>query len=186
MNLSKIERQLQGEAERQMEIIFPATAIALKKYFDWGSLKIEHLFDEVANVYDECSDGGIEVSMIQMLEEQTGINLKAEPNGKSWRELCFLNHEITLGSPNKSQLTEAQFYAMRVQQIKWVSPAVLAAVFIALYRKFRFSRPMLQELMGYIDQIRQQYKFKAKKIQAECYNATGIQIIGNQVKRGKE
>lgn len=184
MNLAKIERQLQGEAERQMGIIFPATAIALKKYYEWGSLRIEHLFDEVSIVYDECSEGGLTVSMIQMLEEQTGINLKAEPNGKSWRELCFLNHEITLGSPKKTQFTEAQIYAMRVQQIKWVSPAVLAAVFIALYRKFRFSRPMLQELMGYIDQIRQQYNFKAKKIQAECYNVTGIQICDNKINRG--
>lgn len=183
MNLQKLDRQLNAEAERQMEIIFPSTAIALHNNFNWGSLKIEHLFDEVAQVYDECSAGGLDVSMIQMLEEQTGINLKAEPNGKSWRELCFLNHDITLGNPNKSTFTAAQIYAMRIQQIKWVSPAVLAAVFIALYRKFRFSRPMLLELMGYIDQIRQQNRFKAKKIQEECYRLTQIKMIGGKLTR---
>lgn len=183
MNFSTINRKLNTEADRQMAIIFPATAIALHNYFNWGTLKLEHFFDEANNTFNECGAGGLEVSIIQMLYEETGIDLKISPNGKSWKELCFLNHEIKLGT--KDTFTAQQLYMMRVEQVKWIAPAVIAAEFIALYRKFRFSKNMLAKLMGYIDDVRRQYSFKAGRLSKACYEATGIKMINGFRKERK-
>lgn len=181
--LSKIEQKLNAEAERQMAVIFPATAIVLSKKYDWGPLKIEHFFDEASKVFEECGQGGTEISMIQMLDEQVGINLKASPNGKSWNELCFLNHNVTLGT--KENYTLEQFYAMRIEQVKWVAPAVLAAEFIALYRKFRFSRPMLADLMAEIDVIRKEYKQNSNRLSMALYELTGLNVKGGKYDRDR-
>lgn len=185
MNLKKIESQLNSEVGRQMGILFPATAIALVKMHGWGPLKIEHFFDETSKIFDECGAGGTEVSIIQMLDERVGISLKADPNGKEWRELCFLNHNIPLGSPNKTQFTEAQFYAMRVQQIKWLAPAILAAEFIALHDKYHFSRPMLADLMAEIDATRKRYRQNEKRLSKALYELTGINTKGGKYDRDR-
>lgn len=178
--LRQIDQKLNGEAERQMAIIFPATAMCLHN-LGWGNKKIENFFEETNNTFDECGAGGLEVSMIQMLYEETGIDLKVSPNGKSWRELCFLNHEIKLGT--KESFTPEQWYAMRVRQIQWVAPAILASELIALHRKYRFSIENLAKLAGCIDDTRQLYHFKAKALSRACYEATGIEIRGGRYDR---
>ena len=169
--LKKAEKELDAEMFRQIDLIYTSTAIAFCRHWSWGAKRIKGLFDETTKTWGECSSTN-EMSMLQMLEEETGIELKRPDSDKSWHELAFLNAKIDLGD-----MSRAQIIYMRQQQKKWIGCQVLACLFLSLYRKYDFGAKRLYRLMGQIYDIRNEFSWDRKALLKACDDETGIQIV---------
>lgn len=54
--------------------VYAGIALALHRKCGWEYEQISELFDESQNIWNECV--GLEIDMVQMCEEETGIELR--------------------------------------------------------------------------------------------------------------
>ncbi len=81
-------------------------------------------------VWGECADAGDKKSMMQMLEEETGIEIQLTGYDKSFHELSYLDAKAWDGhAPSVPELIY-----IRHQKKKWIAPQILAAICISMYR----------------------------------------------------
>lgn len=99
--LRDAEMALQKEMEKQVDMIYSAMAIAFKRYWNWGALRIRRLMDKTQETWDECGSTN-ELSMLEMLENETGIEIRNHELGKSWHDLAYLNAKIDMGRMNRA------------------------------------------------------------------------------------
>lgn len=170
---SKINRELDRELELQTYIIYGSTAISLKKYWGWGKKRIKELFDTSAEACRECASSN-EISMIEMLENETGIELKPENESKGWREVAYLNANI---HTYDFKMTKTQWMYMKMQQKKWIPTQVIATLFIGLHRRYGFSEIRLRRLLDQIHEIQNEMNNKPMQIAKRCYEETGVDIV---------
>ncbi len=90
--------------------------------------------------------------MIQMLENESGIELRIPETDKGWRELAYLNAKINVG-----RMSKAQMVYMRQRQKKWIGAMLMACLFLSLHRKYGFGKDRLVRLMGQIHEIEAEY-----------------------------
>ena len=160
--LRDAEMALQKEMEKQVDLIYSSMAIAFKRYWNWGALRIRRLMDKTQETWDECGSTN-EVSMLEMLENETGIEIRNHELGKSWHDLAYLNAKIDMGRMNR-----AQWIYMRQRQKDWVGPQVIACVLLSLYRKYGFGPERLLRLMSQIDDIRVEFRYDRKALIKAC------------------
>ena len=160
--LRDAEMALQKEMEKQVDMIYSAMAIAFKRYWNWGALRIRRLMDKTQETWDECGSTN-ELSMLEMLENETGIEIRNHELGKSWHDLAYLNAKIDMGRMNR-----AQWIYMRQRQKDWVGPQVIACVLLSLYRKYGFGPERLLRLMSQIDDIRVEFRYDRKALIKAC------------------
>ena len=127
----KIENELNRELNRQVALIYSAAAIALHRYNGWGRARIVSLMEMTSEVWHECAQTN-EKSMIQMLEEETGIEVQ-NGSGQSWRDLAFLNAKIRM-----DRMTRPQWIYMRKKQMQWIPPNVTSCILLSLHRRCGF------------------------------------------------
>lgn len=162
--LRKAEIELDKEMKKQVDIIYSAAAIAFARYWDkgWGPLRIRRIFDETLEAWNECGETN-EMSMLEMLENETGIEVKIPDTDKSWHDLAFLNAKIDMGRMNR-----AQWIYMRQRQKQWIGAMVMACMFLALHRKYGFGPERLLRLMNQIDDIRIEFNYDRKALIKAC------------------
>lgn len=131
------------------------------------------LFDTIIRVNYECAES-TEVSMIQMLDFETGIELKLESNGKSYKEYDFLNGKLRKYIPEK--MTNAQWLLMRKHQVLWVGVTMQANLYLALHRRYGFGAERIWRLMQQICEIENSYDGSAEKIRRAAKEETGIDV----------
>lgn len=170
--LRKAEIELDKEMHKQVDLIYSASAIAFSRHWGWGALKIRRLFDDTAATFDECG-GSNDVSMLQMLENETGIELKIPNTDKSYSELAFMNTAIKM-DPRK--MTRAQWIYMRQRQKTWIGAMVLGCLFLALHRKYNFGYKRLVRLMGQIDEIKEEYNYNRKALVQACREVARVEL----------
>ena len=56
--------------------VYAGIALALHRKYGWGYKRINDLFLESQNIWNECVNSGI--NMVEMCEEETGIELRKE------------------------------------------------------------------------------------------------------------
>lgn len=66
--IEKAERDLDRELNTQTPLIYGSAAIALRRYWGWGTQRIQKVFDVTQDIWAECA-GTNAKSMIQMLDE---------------------------------------------------------------------------------------------------------------------
>ena len=156
--LRKAELELDKEMKKQVDIIYSAAAIAFARYWNdgWGPLRIRRIFDETLEAWNECGETN-EMSMLEMLENETGIEVKIPDTDKSWHDLAFLNAKIDMGRMNR-----AQWIYMRQRQKQWIGAMVMACMFLALHRKYGFGHERNMRHMGKIDEIHNDIKSELK------------------------
>ena len=98
--LKTVEQKMQKEMETQVDMIYSAVAIALHRWWGWGALRIRRLFGLTQTTWDECA-GSNEVSMLEMVENEVGIEIRIPETDKSWNDLAFLNAKIDMGRMTK-------------------------------------------------------------------------------------
>ena len=174
--LKKAEVELTKEMFKQIDLIYTSTAIAFHRYWNWGNKRIKGLFDETTKTWNECAETN-ERSMLQMLEDETGIDIKRPDSDKSWHDVAYLNIEIDIGD-----MTKAQLIYMRQQQKKWIGCQIIACLFLSLHRKYGFAAERLTRLMLQICEIRDEFKWDRKALLKACDDETGIQLVDGEVK----
>lgn len=129
-------------------IVLCEAGIALHRS-GWGSKRVNTFLDVVQKVEDECS-ADTHRSMVQMLDEETGIELKPDATGPGWRELAYLNEHIEV-----SFRTVAQYRYMRSRQIRWIKTNFYACVFLALHRRYGWGPGRMTKLLEDMQEIDQ-------------------------------
>lgn len=171
--IQKLEKELAKESRRQGVIVYGSAAIALYRYWGWRRQRLESLFDIVQDVWNECAQDNT-VSMIQMLDNETGIELTLRENGRSYKEFDFLNGKLALY--NIQNLTAFQMIAMRRGEIQWMGPTIQAALYLALHRKRRFGAERISRLLTQMFEIQDEFENKPHRIQEECLKLTEVDI----------
>ena len=78
--LRNVERQMNEEHDKQDRILRAAALITMHRRWGWRQKRLLGLLEMIDEVISECGDTR-QKSMIQMLDEETGIELQA---GRSW------------------------------------------------------------------------------------------------------
>lgn len=167
--IEKAERELDRELNIRQPLIYCSAAIALHSEWGWGAKRIQKVFDQTQVIWEECSSTNAK-SMIQMLDEQTGIDLRIPGSDRSWKDLAFLNADI-----NMRMLPERWLY-MRRQQVKWTNAQVRACLFLSLNRADGFGGVRIQRLTEQMDEIQQEYNCNVPELIKACKDITGVQL----------
>ena len=170
--LRKANQELDEEMRKQVELIYSAAAIAFARYWNngWGSERIRRIFDKTLETWDECGATN-QISMIQMLEDESGIELRIPDMDKGWRELAYLNSDINMG-----RMSIAQMIYMRQRQKKWIGAMLMACLFLSLHRKYGFGKDRLVRLMGQIHEFEAEFNFDRKKLVEACRTEAGVNL----------
>ena len=170
--LKRVNRELDQEMRKQVDLIYSAAAIAFARSWDkgWGPERIRRIFDKTLETWNECGATN-QISMIQMLENESGIELRIPETDNGWRELAYLNAKINVG-----RMSKAQMVYMRQRQKKWIGAMLMACLFLSLHRKYGFGKDRLVRLMGQIHEIEAEYNFDRKKLVAACRTEARVNL----------
>lgn len=168
--LLKIERKNDEYLLEQIKLIYASTAIALKRNWHWEKNGIVKLMDMTHEVWKECAATN-ERSMIQMLDEETGVELQ-NGDGKSWKDLAYLNNRINMG-----HMTPPQWIYMRNQQRKWIPAQVTACILLALKRKCGFDEDQIAEAYQKLLEVEQENLFSYELAMEQCQRETKVNLV---------
>lgn len=167
--VNKAYEKVNVEMKKQLGIIMPAAAVVLWKDFGWRKTRIIRRFNTTAKAVNECADYGPAKSMMQMLEEETGIELQFA-DFQSFHEFQYLDSEKWDGKG----LTPMQMIAMYGRMKKWIAPQILAGLCLALHRDEGFGAERLGRFIGAVDAMRQELGEDPKRYTAALEEATDI------------
>ena len=167
--LRNVERQMNEEHDKQDRILRAAALITMHRHWGWREKRLLGLLEMIDEVISECGDTK-QKSMIQMLDEETGIELQIG-DGKSWKELAFLNAEIDIG-----KLTMPKLIYMRQQELKWIPSLITAYILLALHRKCGFGSDRCSRVYAQIWEVADEYDWDGQKLTEACRLETGIDI----------
>lgn len=178
--LRDAERRMEEECNRQFFVMYGAFGIALHDNWGWGQKRVLDLYRTTDDIWHEVGETNRK-SMLQLLEEETGIELRLTDSDRSWHELRFLSAEV---DDQMKQLTLGEAIFMRMQQTRWMSAMIQACLLLALYRLHGFGPERLSRLLGQVDDIREKYHYKIKPIIKECSRALDIDLVNKLKGRG--
>lgn len=167
--LRNVERQMNEEHDKQDRILRAAALIAMHRHWGWRQKRLLGLLEMIDEVISECGDTR-QKSMIQMLDEETGIELQ-NGDGKSWKELAFLNAEIDIG-----KLTLPKLIYMRQQELKWIPSLITAYILLALHRKCGFGSDRCARVYAQILETAEEFGWNGRDLTAACLQETGVDI----------
>ena len=167
--LQNVEWQMNQEHDKQDRILRAAALIVMHRHWGWRQKRLLSLLEMIDEVISECGETN-KKSMIQMLDEETGIELQ-NGDGKSWRDLAFLNAEVDVG-----KLTMSKLIYMRQQELKWIPSLITAYILLALHRKCGFGSDRCARVYAQIMETVEELGWKEKELAEACRNETGIDI----------
>lgn len=180
MAMKKADQALAQECRRQVMLTYGAAGIALKNKWKFTQDKIIDVFDKTDAIWHEVGDDN-KVSMLSLLEEETGIEVQNTDCSCSWHDLNYLNGEM----PGYDRITKAQYIFMRNRQRSWMGPMIQACLYLALYRYYDFKPLKLRHLMEEIGEIRHEHGQKEKRITDLCKQVTGINVVNKFTEKRK-
>lgn len=71
---AKTEAKMRKEMKTVIPKVYAGVALALHRKYKWGYKRINDLFVETQYIWNECSES--DLNMIQMCEEETGIEVR--------------------------------------------------------------------------------------------------------------
>ena len=167
--LQNVERQMNQEHDKQDRILRAAALIVMHRHWGWRQKRLLSLLEMIDEVISECGETN-KKSMIQMLDEETGIELQ-NGDGKSWRDLAFLNAEVDVG-----KLTMSKLIYMRQQELRWIPSLITAYILLALHRKCGFGSDRCARVYAQIMETAEELGWKEKELAEACREETGIDI----------
>lgn len=175
--LLKAEKELEDEVNKQIGIIFHAAAIALFRYHSWNNEQINDLIARVTQeLWNECAES-TDLSMIQMLYEETGIELMAEDKVTHWYDVIYLNS----AKDNGEDLTIYQWIKMRQSQKGWVAAQIMACMLMALHRKEGWKVEGLGKLFNEVEDVKYEFNLDEKELQQACDEETDFSIVDSPI-----
>lgn len=168
--LRNVERQMNEEHDKQDRILRAAALIVMHRHWGWRQKRLLGLLEMSDEVISECGETN-KKSMIQMLDEETGIELQ-NGDGKSWRELAFLNAEVGVAG----NMTMPKLIYMRQQELKWIPSLITAYILLALHRKCGFGSDRCARVYAQILETAEEFGWDGKDLTEACLQETGIDI----------
>lgn len=137
----RVNRKFMRESRLQAYVVYGTATLALYEEWGWRKKRLDKLIAGVQTAWDECASD-VYKSAIKMLDDETGIEIKADENGPSYRDLEYMSGNFT-----RRKLSMAQVVYIRNRQIKWIGAQVTAILFLALHRQYGFSTVRLERLL---------------------------------------
>lgn len=175
--LKKVEMELNREMAKQIEILYAASSVIWWRDYGWRSTRIMRRFDTTTKVWGECADHRIYKSMLQMLEEETGIEMQLSGYDRSYHEFSYLDGDAWDGK----LLTLPQTIYMHQQQKKWLAPLILACICLSLHRDEHWGPDRIARFIQQIDAMRQEYGERPDRFRELMEEVTDLpvdQILG--------
>lgn len=138
--LKAAEKKMEIEMNKWIDINHCAMALVLKRYWGYGAKRIQGVETMIEDTWEECAGYADKKSILQMLEEETGIEIRNFETNKSFHDLAYFNNEIKM---DPKRMNRAQWIYMRNQQAKWMRPTTLACILLGLHRKQGFGTDRL-------------------------------------------
>lgn len=167
----KAMQSIEAEGRKSIDMMLCSALIALYRNWGYRKWRLSRLMQETQNAWNECA-ADPNTSMLMMLEQETGIELRLEGCQKSYHDLIYLNGTAA-GNVN---LSPAQWYYMRAEQCKWMGVQVLGSMFLSLHRVFGFGAQRLTTVLGQIDGIKTEFGRDSRKIRKYCEELTGLDL----------
>ena len=177
--LKRAEAQLKKELDKQIDIIYPACALVWWDDYGWRGTRIKRRYDKAMEIWNECADYGVEKSMLQMLEEETGIDLQLQ-GCPDWHEKQYLNYAAWDGKG----VTLPQAVYMRQQQIRWVAPLLMACICLTLHWVEHWGPDRIAVFVGKVDALRAQIGEKPDEFRAMLESKTDLTIADTRYAKG--
>lgn len=156
--IRKAERELNEEADRQLDLVTTSMIIALYRYWNFRTDRISKILFTQEKVWNECGKDNT-MSMLKLCDDECDVEL-TNHEGVSYRDVIYLNAEIDSGKP----LSDAQWLVMRQNQKKWVKAQMLACMCLSMHRAEGWGFKRLSELMLKMDDIQAEYNDNPDKL----------------------
>ena len=151
--IKKARQDLSREMDRQIDILYAASAVVWWVEYGWRTTRIMRRFQTSTEIWTECADYGVSKSMLQMLEEETGIEMQLSGYDRSYHEFSYLDGDAWDGK----LLTLEQTVYMHQQQKKWLAPLILASICLSLHRDENWGADRIARFIQQVDAMRQEY-----------------------------
>ena len=165
------DRELEEEVKRREVMVFSAAVLAMHRYYGWTTAQLLEMLEHCAVICRDCSSTN-QLSLIQMLDEETGVELQIG-DGRSWKELAYLNASLVPGT----RMTTSQWIYMRKRQMKWVGPQLMACILLGLHRARGYGFRSLNRIYQQISGIEAEYGYDRNALHRACMEATGISAV---------
>lgn len=164
------------KTDKAMKDIYSAMAIELHKD-GWGIKRLKKLCEELKGVFDDLENE--DKSAIQILDEETGVEMMAEDCTKHYYELSFLDGKIWEENKKKLKPKAYNAYATIAQQRMkdWVRLQVYATIFIGLHRLYGYSHKRINDLYVRMYELEQEHDFDTKKIDDALRKALSLTLV---------
>ena len=169
--VTKAYDQLQKEQKKQVAIVYPCAVVILWNTFGFKQKRIARVLAESQAVVDECANMGGIKSIIEVLDDETGIELTL-PNVGSYQEFASLYSEKWKNV--KERLSGPEVIYLYKKMEKWIPVQMIASLCTALHRKFGFGYERLQKFIAEVDSLREQYGTHTKKYKELIREKTDI------------
>lgn len=166
----KAEAALQEELWKQYDIVYSCASIVFWRDYGWRTSRIHHRFATTQKCWDECAEYGTKKSMMEMLEDETGIELQIAGFDKSYHELKYLDASKWDGTLPTLQ---ERIYMLHNQK-KWVAPQVLACMCLSLHRDEGWGAERIARFIQLFDQERSRVGMDRRKALAAVKEVTGV------------
>lgn len=170
----ELDAKLEKECERQIHLTYGSACMALYDQ-GWRTKRLSDLLDMTYAIWDECSEYSTKKSMLEMLEEETGMEMRLSADGDSYKKYDFLNGKLGLYKPTDI-MPYPMWIRMRQGMIKWTGALVQASLYLALHRKHGYGFSRISNLQSLMFEIQNNYP-DAEKLREECRKKTGIEIV---------
>lgn len=134
-------------------------------------------------VLDELAHDPDERSPIQILDEETGIEMQLDGETRKWYEISYLNGN--LWKMHKHRLNAAQVILANNNQKKYVAVNLLATFCVTLHRYYRFGFERLCRFMAMVDETRRKYNNNVDEYTKLFESVTGMKIQAMPFYTGK-
>lgn len=175
-----IEKQIQAEGEKNLDIVMCASIIALYRYYGWRTIRLSRLLEIHQEVWNEVAADNSK-SILKLLDEECGIEL-TNHEGVSYRNVIFLNSDIDDGR----QLTGFQWLYMRQNQLKWMETQITGCMALAMHRKEGWGFERVRQLLIHVQDVKEEFDYDRRRLLDACFKETGYDWEGKTLEENQE
>lgn len=168
--IAKATKEMENETARQYILVHASMTLALYRFWNFKTERINNLYKECEKIWDECGNDK-SMSMIRKCDEECDIEL-TNYEGVSYRDISWLND-----STDNKPLNDFEFYTFRVNQKKWVKAQMLASVCLTVHRAENWSFNRLSKLMLKMEDVMAEFDYNEDEIVKAAHDETGSEWI---------
>lgn len=171
--------KINNEYDIALNTIYRGVALALMDD-GWGLIRLNKLLDSCQTVFDDLGEN--DKSVVQMLDEETGVELMSVDNKKHWYEVTYLSEKRWQQYMEENKLNPAYLLAARAKMLKWCRPQVYATILLALNRYYGYKSEKIGKIYAKAAGYEEKYMFKWKSMEAELQKRK-VKLINDTVKK---